>query len=94
MKLYRKNDKGGFDMVDADYEFKMPLPHCDQSILHAPGECQFCDKYPEAQAIRQHWRINFTGQHDENKAPCPSTYFRSDEVRDRWPGNTPEGFIE
>lgn len=71
---------------------ELPLPHCDQSILHAPGTCDFCDKYPYAQALRAQWRINFTGEHDDDKAPCPSEYFRSGELRDRWPGNRPEGY--
>lgn len=73
--------------------YKMPMAHCDQTVLHAPGECQFCDHYPQAQALRQWWRINFTGHHDPDKAPCPSTHFRSDETRDLWPGNRPEGFL-
>lgn len=70
-----------------------PLPHCDQSILHAPGVCEYCDKYPYEQSLREHWRMNFTGEHDESKAPCPSEYFRPGAVRDRWPGNTPEGYL-
>lgn len=36
-------------------------PHCDPAILHAPGECQFCDDLPEWQALRQLWGICFTG---------------------------------
>lgn len=62
-------------------------PHCDQSILHAPGACRFCDEYPDWQAYRTVARIAFTGQDDEGLAPCPSTTFRSAEVRDRWGGN-------
>lgn len=68
------------------------MPHCDQTILHAPGKCEFCDRRPDWQQIREAWRINFTGESDENKAPCPSEYFRSGELRDRWPGNRPEGY--
>lgn len=67
-------------------------PHCDPSILHAPGECQFCDLYPHWQALRELWCMNFTGQYDNDKAPCPSVYFREVGARDRWPGNTPEGW--
>jgi hypothetical protein len=62
-------------------------PHCDQSILHAPGACQHCDKYPDWQELRKLWRINFTDEYDLDKAPCPSTYFREIGVRDRWFGN-------
>lgn len=77
-----------FDFTQPDLNgFKMPMAHCDQSILHAPGACQYCDHYPEAQALREWWRINFTGEHDPDKAPCPSTHQRSDAVRDLWGGN-------
>jgi len=100
-KIYRKRANGDtFDINEFEYEqpkyngYKMPMAHCDQSILHAPGECQYCDHYPEAQAFREFWRINFTGHHDDNKAPCPSTYFRSDATRDLWPGNTANGYYE
>lgn len=92
-------DERKVEVVEFDYDqpeengFKMPMAHCDQTILHAPGECQFCDHYPEAQALRQWWRINFTGHNDDDKAPCPSTYFRTDEARDAWPGNTTGGYF-
>lgn len=62
-------------------------PHCDQSILHAPGKCQYCDEYPDWQEMREVQRINFTGENDADKAPCPSEAFRPAEVRDRWGGN-------
>lgn len=64
--------------------------HCDSSVLHAPGECEFCDKYgKEWQDYRILARINFTGHHDEDKAPCPSEHFRSVETINHWPGNRP-----
>lgn len=65
------------------------IPHCDSSVLHAPGECQFCDKCPDWQEYREVARINFTGHSDPDFAPCPSEFFRPGEVRDRWPGNVP-----
>lgn len=68
-------------------------PHCDQSILHAPGVCEYCDKYPDWQELRNFWGINFTGGDDPKKAPCPSTFFRPSGYRDAWPGNTPEGYF-
>lgn len=99
-KIYkRRPDSQEMDVVEFDYDqpehngFKMPMAHCDQSILHAPGKCQYCDHYPEAQALREFWRINFTGEHNPDKAPCPSTYFRPDGIRDLWPGNTTEGYL-
>jgi len=62
-------------------------PHCDQAILHAPGVCKYCDGYPDWQEHRQVARINFTGEHEPDKAPCPSLMLRDDETRDRWPNN-------
>lgn len=69
------------------------FPHCDPSILHAPGACRFCDEHRDWQVYRDMAGINFTGEHAEHKAPCPSEWLRSAEVRDRWPGNVaaPEG---
>lgn len=66
---------------------KMILPHCDSSLLHAPGECIFCDKYPEMQEYRKYARINFSGHDDSKKAPCPSTHFRNEETINKWRGN-------
>jgi hypothetical protein len=64
-------------------------PHCDASILHAPGACEFCDQFRPWQEYRIVARVNFTGEHEDGKAPCPSEYFRPAEVRDRWPNNRP-----
>ena len=69
-------------------------PHCDSSVLHAPGECEFCDKYTDWQAYRETARINFTGHNDEHKAPCPSVYLRGGRDPGEWPGNRPEGYGE
>lgn len=66
-------------------------PHCDMRILHAPGQCWACDPHPDWQRGRIVQCIAFTGSPEElgtdDMAPCPSTYFRSPEIRDRWPGN-------
>lgn len=65
-------------------------PHCDSSILHAPGSCDHCDKHPDWQAYRQLARIGFTGEEiGGDVAPCPSERFRPSERRDAWPGNRP-----
>lgn len=63
------------------------MPHCDSSVLHAPGECEFCDEYPDFQHYRVVARINFSGHYDRNKAPCPSTFFRPEATIDKWGGN-------
>lgn len=51
------------------------------------GECEYCDYYPEWQEYREVARINYTGHQDPNKAPCPSTTWRSLETIEKWGGN-------
>lgn len=47
----------------AEQERPVPFaPHCDQRILHAPGECRHCDAFPDWQELRAKWGIAFTGQ--------------------------------
>lgn len=70
------------------YENYRP-PHCDQRVLHKPGICQYCDQHPEAQAAREAWGINFTGESDPQKAQCPSEKSRPVEKIHAWPGNRP-----
>jgi hypothetical protein len=63
-------------------------PHCDSTILHSPGKCEYCDRHPDWQAYRLFARIAFSDESsDAELAPCPSTHFRPAEVRDRWHGN-------
>lgn len=63
-------------------------PHCDASILHSPGACEFCDAYPDWQQYRQTARIAFTDEPiTDSKAPCPSTWFRDPIVAAAWGGN-------
>lgn len=63
------------------------FPHCDQRVLHAPGECRYCDMHPEWQALRMAWGISFTGYEPDGKElPCPATHARGDGVN-RWHGN-------
>jgi hypothetical protein len=77
--------------IDQQFRERFTAPHCDSSILHAPGICEYCDKYPDWQYYRSLARIAFTGAEnelgDERTAPCPSTHFRSPEKRDLWGGN-------
>ncbi len=68
------------------------LPHCDQSVLHAPGECQYCDKTPGWQALRVIWGVAFTGHEPAEtgaKVPCPSDAARGTGGAHVWPGNVP-----
>jgi hypothetical protein len=64
-----------------------PFPHCDQRILHGPGECRYCDANKEWQALRLAWGIAFTGWEPEYKElPCPADYARGDAHK-LWPEN-------
>jgi hypothetical protein len=67
-------------------------PHCDALILHSPSTCEFCDFYPDRQAARTEGMTNFSNTNYAGWLPCPSTYQRDAETRDRWPGNTPRGY--
>lgn len=35
-------------------------PHCNTEVLHAPGTCQYCDLYPDRQAMRSASGTPFT----------------------------------
>ena len=65
-------------------------PHCDAYALHKPGDCQFCDGFPELQAFRREHHIAFTGEPvQDNERPCPATMLRPTETIHRWYGNYP-----
>lgn len=70
------------------------FPHCDSKILHSPGTCEFCDRHPDWQELRQYQGIAFSDTPDEtvvrdDLVPCPSTWHRPAELRDLWHGNVP-----
>ena len=66
-------------------------PHCDSRILHAPGECEYCDHYPEWQALRILWGICFTGyEPDDKELPDPATFNRPLPIINKWGGNRPK----
>jgi hypothetical protein len=83
------------------FEHIKQAPHCDAKILHAPGECQYCDDKPEWQELRQMWGIAFTGHSNEtipypdrngntiekSLIPCPSEWDRPVEIINKWGGN-------
>lgn len=92
LRFFKRKTKESWSIVSEERE-RAFAPHCDQTILHAPGVCEYCDHYADWQAVRDTQRINFTGEEDPDKAPCPSTYFRPSAYRDAWPGNTPEGYF-
>jgi hypothetical protein len=65
------------------------FPHCDQLVLHREGTCRYCDAHPEWQELRALWGINFTGENDDSKIPCPSTRRRPLNSVHAWSGNRP-----
>jgi hypothetical protein len=76
------------------------FPHCDQRVLHAPGECEYCDRHPEWQELRDAWGIAYTGHsYDKNGQlqktqfgviqPCPAEAGRGMESINSWGGNVP-----
>lgn len=69
-------------------------PHCDQRVLHAPGECAYCDGYDDWQRLREMWGINFTGHDDERKLLCPSELARPLEIINKWAGNRPRSMVQ
>lgn len=73
----------------------MQFPHCDPNILHSPKwGCKYCNAHPDWQALRETWGINFTGEHDPKKLPCPSLRFRGEDRvhgEGAWHGNVPRG---
>lgn len=67
----------------------MQFPHCDQRILHAPGECKVCDAHPDWQTLRGNWGIAFTGHAPlAGQYPCVADATRG-ERHQAWPGNRP-----
>lgn len=75
-----------FTALDLD---TTPPPHCDQAVLHAPGECRYCDAQPLWQDLRKLWGIAFTGhQPTDQQIACPSDFRRGLGAAGRhWPGN-------
>lgn len=72
-------------------------PHCDQRILHAPGDCWACDLYPDWQKLRELWGIAFTGHRPDirkGEVECPADYNRppgSASDHRQWGPNTAQG---
>lgn len=68
-------------------------PHCDSNILHAPGECEYCDEYPSRQYKRILDNIAFTGHARVlGGYPCPADEARPQGAGNdhrRWAGNKP-----
>lgn len=76
-------------------------PHCDPRVLHAPGECEFCDMHAAWQQDRIDNKMLFTndprnqalieeflktGKLDGEFVPCPGMLARGDSIK-IWGGN-------
>lgn len=61
------------------------FPHCDSRILHAPeDDCEYCNRHPEWQRLREAWGIAFTGHAPRGALPqCGKP------MRDTFPGYGP-----
>lgn len=80
---------------DADVSLGQ-FPHCDELVLHAPGECEYCDRHPDWQALRELWGVAFSGHDPQGwESPCPSEMRRPRETIILWAGNVakPEGWV-
>lgn len=99
--LWKKGkNPGEVEVEDVDFDFPSAaeaarFPHCDSLILHRPGTCEYCDRYPDRQALRYKQGIAFSNDSASHVQaldliPCPSTVKRPADVRDRWPGNVPK----
>jgi hypothetical protein len=73
---------------------EIKYPHCDQRVLHAPGECKYCDQYSDAQNERMAEGINFTGHQEPDLLPCPSDSARGLGGAHVWGGNRPHKIDE
>lgn len=68
-------------------------PHCDPRVLHAPGECVYCDHYPDWQNYRQVAHIAFTNHPAEDgQGPCPADAVRGVGGAHVWGGNRPRRY--
>ena len=68
-------------------------PHCDSRVVHAPGECTYCDDQPTLQIARLTANIAFTGYEPKpGQFPCPADAARPTNTPSdhrRWAGNKP-----
>lgn len=47
----------------------LTFPHKNPKVLHAPGQCEYCDMYSVWQSLRVRWGISFTGQEPTDTQP-------------------------
>jgi hypothetical protein len=77
--------------LDQAYKRIGQFPHCDAQVLHAPGECGYCDDRADWQALRLVWGVAFTGHEPlAGQTSCPSDARRGVAGAHVWPGNQPQ----
>lgn len=74
-------------LAGTDSWYYTSQPHMDEYVLHSPGSCKYCDRYPKAQNQRIKDGINFTAEHDPDKDTCMSEIARPLHVIEMWHGN-------
>jgi len=90
MKAKRAPDQDGWHYIEkTDSWYWCAQPHMDELVLHSPGSCRYCDRYPKLQGQRITDDINFTGEYDEDKDMCMSEIMRPLEEIEVWYGNRP-----
>lgn len=52
--------RGSSEEAQHKFQEQFPYPHCNSEVLHAPGTCQYCDMYPDRQAMRAAGNTPFT----------------------------------
>lgn len=71
----------------------LTFPHCEPLVLHAPGVCDYCDRYPKRQAARIRSKTLFTGEVPRDGwTACPADLRRppsSGSWHGNWYGNVP-----
>jgi hypothetical protein len=85
-------DQPDVELVDPNGVTMAVFPHCDARILHAPGECRFCDERDDLQALRRAWGIANSGHAPtaDRPLPCPADAAVTRGARgdyNRWGGN-------
>lgn len=68
------------------------FPHCDAAVLRRAEDCEYC-ALPKNRPLHE-WRqrngVNYTGENDPTKRPCPAESVRPTSTIHRWPGNRPK----
>ncbi len=75
--------------MSSPQEYKAKYPHCDHRVLHSPGICVYCDKYPEEQEERKRDNIPFTDELTLDTPLLPGED-RARRSAEKWPGNGPK----